>query len=107
KKSEPSEKKSGGKVYTMSASAYTASCSGCSGYTTTGINLNANPNKKVIAVDPSIIPLGSRVWVEGYGEAIAGDTGGHIVGNRIDIHVPTKSAAYSWGRRTVQVKVLD
>ncbi|WP_369813170.1 3D domain-containing protein [Virgibacillus halodenitrificans] len=45
--------------------------------------------------------------VEGYGEAIAGDTGGHIVGNRIDIHVPTKSAAYSWGRRTVQVKVLD
>lgn len=107
KKSEPSEKKSGGKVFTMSASAYTASCSGCSGYTTTGINLNANPNKKVIAVDPSVIPLGSRVWVEGYGEAIAGDTGGHIVGNRIDIHVPTKSAAYSWGRRTVQVKVLD
>ncbi|AIF41980.1 G5 and 3D domain-containing protein [Virgibacillus sp. SK37] len=106
-KSEPSKKKSGGKVFTMSASAYTASCSGCSGYTTTGINLNANPNKKVIAVDPSIIPLGSRVWVEGYGEAIAGDTGGHIVGNRIDIHVPTKSAAYSWGRRTVQVKILD
>ncbi|PAV28552.1 hypothetical protein CIL05_16595 [Virgibacillus profundi] len=96
-----------GKVFTMSASAYTASCSGCSGFTATGINLAANPNMKVIAVDPNIIPLGSRVWVEGYGEAIAGDTGGHIKGNRIDVHVPSKSAAYKWGRKTVTVKVLN
>ncbi|MFD2045585.1 ubiquitin-like domain-containing protein [Ornithinibacillus salinisoli] len=100
-------KPSGGKEFTMTASAYTASCSGCSGYTTTGINLNDNPNMKVIAVDPSVIPLGSKVWVEGYGEAIAGDTGGHIQGNRIDVHVPTKSAAYSWGVRTVKVKIID
>ncbi|GAB3054452.1 ubiquitin-like domain-containing protein [Virgibacillus ainsalahensis] len=100
-------KPSGEKVYTMTASAYTAFCDGCSGYTATGIDLNANPNKKVIAVDPNVIPLGSRVWVEGYGEAIASDTGGHIVGNRIDIHVPTKSEAYAWGKKTVQVKVLD
>ncbi|CDQ37783.1 hypothetical protein M948_08975 [Virgibacillus sp. CM-4] len=101
------DRSQGGKTYTMSASAYTASCSGCSGFTTTGINLNANPNKKVIAVDPSVIPLGSRVWVEGYGEAIAGDTGGHIVGNRIDVHVPSKQAAYNWGRKTVTVKVIN
>ncbi len=40
---------------------------------------------KMIAVDPKVIPLGSKVWVEGYGEAIAGDTGGAIKGNRIDI----------------------
>ena len=98
---------SGGKTITMTASAFTASCSGCSGITTTGINLQANPHSKVIAVDPNVIPLGSRVWVEGYGEAIAGDTGGHIKGNRIDIHVPDKSEAYSWGIKTVQVKVLD
>lgn len=97
----------GGKEFTMTASAFTADCSGCSGYTATGINLNANPNVKVIAVDPNVIPLGSRVWVEGYGEAIAGDTGGHIKGNRIDIHVPSKADAYSWGVRKVKVKIID
>ena len=95
-----------GKVYHMSSTAYTGSCSGCSGYTATGINLNANPNMKVIAVDPNVIPLGSKVWVEGYGEAVAGDTGGSIVGNRIDVHVPSKAAAHSWGNKTVKVKVL-
>lgn len=102
-----SSSNSGGKSIQMSASAYTASCSGCSGYTTTGINLNANPNKKVIAVDPGVIPLGSKVWVEGYGEAVASDTGGHITGNRIDVHVPSKDDAYGWGRKTVEVKILN
>lgn len=106
-KSRGSSSPSGGKEFTMQATAYTASCNGCSGYTATGINLNANPNAKVIAVDPSIIPLGSKVWVEGYGTAIAGDTGGSIRGNRIDAHVPNKSAAQQFGRRTVKVKVLD
>jgi resuscitation-promoting factor RpfB len=96
-----------GKEFTMTASAFTAYCSGCSGYTTTGINLKANPDMKVIAVDPNVIPLGTRVWVEGYGEAIAGDTGGAIKGNRIDIHVPTKADAYKWGVRKVRVKILD
>lgn len=102
-----SKPSSASKEFTMSSTAYTANCSGCSGYTATGINLKANPNKKVVAVDPNVIPLGSRVWVEGYGEAIASDTGGNIVGNKIDVHVPDKSAASSWGRRTVTVKVLD
>src|SRR5699024_3216126 len=68
---------------------------GRTGITATGQNLNANPNKKVIGVDPSVIPLGSRVYVEGYGEAIAGDTGGDIKGNRIDLHFPDKSSANS------------
>ncbi|MEC5426012.1 ubiquitin-like domain-containing protein [Virgibacillus sp. C22-A2] len=106
-KSESSNTSSGGKEYTMTASAYTASCSGCSGYTATGINLIANPNMKVIAVDPSVIPLGTKVWVEGYGEAIASDTGGHIVGNRIDIHVPTKAEAYKWGVKKVKVRIIN
>ncbi|WP_010094891.1 G5 and 3D domain-containing protein [Ornithinibacillus scapharcae] len=96
-----------GKEFTMTASAFTAYCNGCSGYTATGINLKANPNVKVIAVDPNVIPLGTRVWVEGYGEAVAGDTGGHIRGNRIDIHVPSKADAYSWGVRKVKVKIID
>lgn len=105
-KSSSSTSGSSSKTLTMSASAYTASCSGCSGYTATGINLNANPNMKVIAVDPSVIPLGSKVWVEGYGEAVAGDTGGAIKGNRIDLHFPNKKSALAFGQRTVTVKIL-
>lgn len=100
--------KSGGQTKTMQATAYTAKCdTGCTGITATGQNLNANPNKKIIAVDPSVIPLGSRVYVEGYGEAIAGDTGGDIKGNRIDLHFPDKSSANSFGRKNVTVKIID
>ncbi|HEY4599879.1 MAG TPA: ubiquitin-like domain-containing protein [Cerasibacillus sp.] len=105
-KPSQSDKKSG-KVYYMDASAYTAQCNGCSGYTATGINLKANPHIKVVAVDPSIIPLGSTVWVQGYGKAIAGDTGGSIRGHRIDLHFPNKKAAYAFGRKKVKVIVLD
>ncbi|RDW15294.1 hypothetical protein CWR48_19930 [Oceanobacillus arenosus] len=97
----------GGNTLTMTASAFTSKCDGCSGYTATGIDLSANPHMKVIAVDPNVIPLGSKVWIEGYGVAVAGDTGGAINGNRIDVHVPTKADAYSWGVKTVQVKILD
>ncbi|WP_058308822.1 3D domain-containing protein [Gracilibacillus massiliensis] len=96
-----------GETITVSATAYTAKCEGCSGITATGINLLENPNMKLIAVDPNVIPLGTRVHVEGYGEAIAGDTGGAINGNKIDLHVPTKDEAYAWGRRTVDVTILD
>lgn len=98
---------SGGKEFYVSATAYTAECNGCSGVTATGINLKANPNLKVIAVDPSVIPLGSKVWVEGYGYAVAGDTGGAIKGNRIDLHVPTKQQAYNFGKRQVKIKIID
>ena len=98
---------SSGKTLYMKATAYTAECTGCSGVTRTGINLNNNRNAKVIAVDPNVIPLGTKVWVEGYGNAIAGDTGGAIKGNRIDIHVPTKSEAYRFGVRNVKVKILE
>src|SRR5690625_211181 len=92
---------------TEQKTAYTAQCDGCTGITATGIDLNANSNKKVVAVDPSVIPLGSRVHVEGYGEAIAGDTGGAIKGDRIDVHLPTKDAALGFGRQSVNVTVLD
>ncbi|MFA9458059.1 ubiquitin-like domain-containing protein [Halalkalibacter sp. AB-rgal2] len=98
---------SSGTTLTVESTAYTANCSGCSGVTATGINLNNNRNMKVIAVDPNVIPLGSKVYVEGYGTAIAGDTGGAIVGNKIDVHMPTKADAHSWGTRTVEIKILD
>ncbi|MDN4606964.1 3D domain-containing protein [Sporosarcina highlanderae] len=94
------------KEITVSASAYTANCNGCSGITSTGINLKRNPDIKVIAVDPSVIPLGTKVYVEGYGYAIAGDTGGSIKGNKIDVFFPTKGEAYKWGRKDVKIKIL-
>lgn len=103
----PAKQAPQGKTISVEATAYTAKCTGCSGVTATGINLNANPNAKVIAVDPNVIPLGSKVHVEGYGTAVAGDTGGAIKGNRIDLHVPTKSQALNWGRRTVEVTILN
>ena len=96
-----------GKEFYVTATAYTANCSGCSGVTATGLNLKANPSSKVIAVDPSVIPLGSKVWVEGYGYAIAADTGGAIKGKKIDVFVSSKSQASSWGRKKVRIKVLN
>lgn len=98
---------SGGKEFYVTATAYTAYCNGCSGITATGINLKSNPGVKVIAVDPSVIPLGSKVWVEDYGYAVAGDTGGAIKGNKVDLFMSSKSQAYDFGRKKVRVKVLD
>ncbi|MGJ6151403.1 resuscitation-promoting factor [Listeria monocytogenes] len=100
--SSSSSTPSGGKTYRMESTAYSGG-----GTTAYGINLSANPGLKVIAVDPRIIPLGSKVWVEGYGEAIAGDTGGAIKGNIVDVYFPNESQCYSWGRRMVTVKVLN
>lgn len=94
-----------GRTITVSSTAYSYSQPGLSPFTATGIDLRQNSN--VIAVDPSVIPLGSRVMVEGYGEAIAGDTGGDIVGNRIDVHFSTVAACYQWGSRSIQVTILD
>ena len=107
KASAPAPTSSEVKQMTVTATAYTAFCEGCSGVTKTGIDLRSNPDQKVIAVDPSVIPLGSRVWVEGYGEAIAGDTGSAIKGNKIDVFVADKQDALSWGRKTVTIKILD
>ncbi|MCM0003701.1 cell wall-binding protein EntB [Bacillus paranthracis] len=96
---------------TVVATAYTADPSENGTYggrvlTAMGHDLTANPNMRIIAVDPKVIPLGSKVWVEGYGEAIAGDTGSAIKGNRIDVLMGSKSKAMNWGRQTVKVKIL-
>nr|WP_325048970.1 ubiquitin-like domain-containing protein [Peribacillus saganii] len=96
-----------GREFYVSSTAYTANCNGCSGVTATGLNLRSNPGAKVIAVDPRVIPLGSKVYVEGYGYAIAADTGGAIRGHKIDVFFPSKSTAYQWGNRTVQIRVLN
>ncbi|MGE7592284.1 LysM peptidoglycan-binding domain-containing protein [Peribacillus frigoritolerans] len=104
---ESQDQAESGKEITVSATAYTADCQGCSGTTATGVDLKANPDAKVIAVDPSVIPLGSKVYVEGYGYATAADTGGAIKGNRVDIFVPNEQDAVNWGVKNVKVQILN
>jgi len=97
-----------GTTLTMESTAYSsdpADTLGGGTVTATGQNLLENP--MAVAVDPSVIPLGTRLYVEGYGEAIASDTGGAIKGNIIDVHFPTNAQAEQWGRRTVKVTILD
>lgn len=102
---EPAAKE--GKVLTVTATAYTASCEGCIGITKTGVNLIDNPDEKVIAVDPDVIPLGSKVFVEGYGYATAEDIGGGINGHEIDVFIPGEQDALQWGRKDVKVTILN
>ena len=94
-----------GKSVTVSATAYSRHEAGLSNFTATGIDLSINP--MVIAVDPSVIPLGSIVSVPGYGIAIAGDTGGAIVGNKIDLHMEDLNAALAFGRQTLTITILQ
>jgi 3D (Asp-Asp-Asp) domain-containing protein len=107
KSKAPANRTNTQKVLTVKATAYTANCKGCTGITKTGFNLKANPTKKIIAVDPSVIPLGSKVYVEGYGKAIAADIGGAIKGKRIDVFIPSKKAAIQYGVQTVKVRIID
>ena len=57
----------------------------------------------VAAVDPSVIPLGTHISVPGYGDAVAADVGGGIVGSRVDLWFPTVAQAHAWGLRTVTI----
>ena len=63
--------------------------------------------KGVIAADPRVIPLGTRVYVDGYGEAIAADVGSAIKGNRIDVCFDTHEEAWSWGVKQTKVYILS
>ncbi|MFI8574262.1 3D domain-containing protein [Rossellomorea aquimaris] len=95
------------KEVNVTATAYTAYCEGCIGITKTGVDLIENPNARVIAVDPSVIPLGSKVYVEGYGYARAEDTGGAIKGKRIDIYMEKEKDALKYGVQDVKVKIIE
>lgn len=59
------------------------------------------------AVDPNYIPLGTRLYIEGYGYAVAGDTGGSVRGARIDLGFDSRAEVNRFGRRTVTVHILD
>jgi 3D (Asp-Asp-Asp) domain-containing protein len=71
------------------------------GRTSTGMQTAAG----VVAVDPSVIPLGTRLTIPGYGTGIAADTGGSVHGNVIDLWFPTLEQAHAWGRRTVTITI--
>lgn len=63
--------------------------------------------KGIIAADPRILPLGTKVHIEGMGEFVVKDTGGAIKGMRIDIWIPSTKDALKFGRRQVKLKVID
>lgn len=95
---------SSNKVLYMQSTAYSYSETGYS-ITASGLDLRQNP--MAVAVDTSVIPLGTMVEVEGYGIAIAADTGGAIKGNIIDVHFNTVEQCRQWGRRyNVKVTIL-
>ena len=94
-----------GYYITVEATAYSYNEAGLSNYTADGTNLVNEPN--VIAVDPSVIPLGSYVEIPGYGVFRAADTGGAIYGNRIDVHLVNLNDVYNFGRRTITIRVLQ
>lgn len=104
---------SGGAWMNFEATAYTPYCTGCSGITANGHNLRKSlykDGKLVVAVDRRKIPMGTTLEVKlKNGKtflATAQDTGGAIKGNKIDIAYATKNEAYSFGRQTVQVRIV-
>ncbi len=104
---EPSLPMINGYTYTSAiqakVTAYTPYDAGCNGITATG----SIAKRGVVAVDPSVIPLGSTVYIPGYGIAVAEDVGGAIKGNRVDICVDTTAEAFAWGVQNVTVYVLS
>ena len=91
------------RVLSMSASAYTAHDPGNGKYTRNGNLLR----KGLVAVDPTVIPLGTRLYIPGYGYAVADDIGGAIQGNRIDLAFENRSDALQFGRQRITVYVFD
>ncbi|HAR40496.1 MAG TPA: peptidoglycan-binding protein [Coprothermobacter sp.] len=86
----------------MVATAYSAEEPGIGTRTAMGTRVRYG----VVAVDPKVIPLGTKLYIEGYGYAVAEDVGGAIKGNRIDVYFNTVKECYQWGRRVVKVYVL-
>jgi len=94
------------RIIAMESTAYEPGPISCGGDTSGATAIGLKAGYGVVAVDPQVIPLHSRVYVEGYGYAVAGDTGGAIKGNRIDLGFMTLDECYRWGRREVKVYIL-
>ena len=95
------------RVLTCESTAYTSDRGNSGTTTATGVNVSRNPNGySTVAVDPRVIPLGTKLYIEGYGLAIAADTGGAIKGNVVDVYFDTYEECVNWGRRYVNVYIL-
>ncbi|MCM0647918.1 3D domain-containing protein [Clostridium swellfunianum] len=95
------------KVIKARATAYSPTGGRTTAYTATGRKAVRNPEGySTIAVDPSVIPYGTKLFVQGYGFAIAADTGSAIIGNTIDVFFDTKREALNWAVKHVNVYVL-
>jgi len=95
----------GAKTLTMVATGY-CPCAKCNWpYVGQPSYLGYPLGRGIVAVDPNVIPMGSKLYIEGYGEGIAADQGGAIKGNRIDLCFDTHQEALNWGIRTVKVIV--
>jgi 3D (Asp-Asp-Asp) domain-containing protein len=92
----PSDLAPGAHTLTVTATGYSLH-----GSTATG----APTGWGVVAVDPSVIPLGTHMSIPGYGSGVAADTGGAIVGDTIDLWFPTIAQARAWGRRTITISL--
>ena len=79
------------------------------GYTYTGYLTYSEtmPDIGTVAVDPEVIPLGTELYIEGYGPGVALDTGGLIKGNRIDLFFRTEKEAINWGKRHLSVRLIS
>lgn len=87
------------------ATAYTKSAEE---ETLDGITASGVPvSRGITSIDPKVIPLGTKLYIEGYGYAIAADTGGAIKGNRIDLYMETKEEAFKFGRKKVKVWIVE
>ncbi|MEG1257180.1 3D domain-containing protein [Clostridium sp.] len=94
-------------MITCTSTAYTSDRGDSGTITATGTTVRRDPNGySTVAVDPRVIPLGTKLYIEGYGLAIAEDTGGAIVGNKVDIYVNSYEEAVNWGRRQINVYIL-
>ena len=93
----------GGRVLYVTATGYSALDPGNSPYTATGTLVRHG----VIAVDPSVIPLGTHVFIPDYGEAIAEDIGWGVKGNMIDVAFDTHEEALMFGRQEIEIYIMD
>ena len=100
--------KNSGKILNVKATAYWAVNGVNTTYTASGRKAVRNPNGySTIAVDPNVIPLGTKVYVEGYGYAIAADRGSNVLGKFIDVYFNTLDEARDWGVKYLKVQILD
>jgi resuscitation-promoting factor RpfB len=93
----------GDRSLVMAATAYAGGTGGAGWRTATGTGVY----KGIVAVDPRVIPLGTRLYIDGYGPGLAADTGGAIKGNRIDLAFGSREEAIQFGRRTVTVHIVN